>query len=301
MATIHVARAGANLGSFSLEEIQEGLRTGRFLPTDLAWQTGMTDWRPLSEVVAAAPATAAAAPGPSPGPTTPPPQFAPPVASAVTATSEPGSGLPWEHRQQLGLVKAFVDTVVLVLTKPAEAFALMKREGDLIEPAIYAAIGGSLGIIVSTLIRLPFHAMGGFMGNRDSAFSGMFGSGIGLIFGLILSPIIVTIGMFIGSGLIHLSLMLLGGAKKPYETTFRVCCFSFGSANVIAIVPFCGGLVASVYNIVLNCMGIARTHEIDTGKAVMAVLLPLVVCCVAAGLMGLVIGGSLMSIFSHAR
>jgi len=70
---------------------------------------------------------------------------------------------------------------------------------------------------------------------------------------------------------------------------------------VIAIVPFCGGLVASVYNIVLNCMGIARAHEIDTGKAVMAVLLPLVVCCVAAGLLGLVIGGSLMSIFSHAR
>ena len=298
MATIHVARAGANLGSFSLDEIQEGLRTGRFLPTDLAWQTGMTDWRPLSEVAAAAPAAAAAAP--APGPTTPPPQITPPVASAAAATADPGSGLPWEHRQQLGLVKAFVDTVILVLTKPAEAFTLMKREGDLIEPAIYAAIGGSLGIIVSTLIRLPFHAMG-FMGNRDSAFSGMFGSGIGLIFGLILSPILVTIGMFIGSGLIHLSLMLLGGAKKPYETTFRVVCFSFGSANVIAIVPFCGGLIASVYNIVLNCMGIARAHEIDTGKAVMAVLLPLVVCCVAAGLLGLVIGGSLMSIFSHAR
>jgi len=299
MATIHVARAGANLGSFSLDEIQEGLRTGRFLPTDLAWQTGMTDWRPLSEVAAAAPTAAAAAPGP--GPATPPPQFTPPVVSGATATAVPGTGLPWEHRQQLGLVKAFVDTVILVLTKPAEAFALMKREGDLIEPAIYAAIGGSLGIIVSTLIRLPFHAMGGFMGNRDSAFSGMFGSGIGLIFGLILSPILVTIGVFIGSGLIHLSLMLLGGAKKPYETTFRVVCFSFGSANVIAIVPFCGGLVASVYNIVLNCMGIARAHEIDTGKAVMAVLLPLVVCCVAAGLLGLVIGGSLMSIFSHAR
>src|SRR5437763_7339215 len=66
MATIHVARAGANLGSFSLDEIQEGLRTGRFLPTDLAWQTGMTDWRPLSEVAAAAPAAAAAAPAPGP-------------------------------------------------------------------------------------------------------------------------------------------------------------------------------------------------------------------------------------------
>jgi hypothetical protein len=296
MATINVARAGTNLGSFSLEEIREGLRTGRFLPTDLAWQTGMTDWRPLSEVVAAQPAAATAAPGSG---ATPPSQITPPVASGAS-TAAPGSGLPWEHRQQLGFVKAFFDTFVLVLTKPAEAFTAMKKEGDLIEPLIYAVIGGTLGIIVSTLIKLPFHAIG-FMGNRDSALFGMFGSGIGLFIGLILSPIWVAIGMFVGSGLIHLSLMLLGGAKKPFEATFRVVCFSFGSAHVLSIVPVCGSLVASVYNIVLDCMGIARTHEIDTGKAVMAVLLPLVVCCVAAGLMGLLIGGSLLSIFSHAR
>src|ERR1700731_561285 len=126
MATIHVARAGTNLGSFSLEEIREGLRTGRFLPTDLAWQTGMTDWRPLSEV-AAAPATAAT-PAPGAGGTPPPPPISPPVASGATATAAPGTGLPWEHRQQLGLVKAFCDTVMLVLSKPAEAFGIMKTE-----------------------------------------------------------------------------------------------------------------------------------------------------------------------------
>jgi hypothetical protein len=297
MATIHVARAGANLGSFSLEEIQEGLRTGRFLPTDLAWQTGMTDWRPLSEVVAAAPTAAAAAPGAG---GTPPPQFTPPVASVATATADPGSGLPWEHRQQLGFVKAFFDTMMLVLTKPVEAFGMMRREGGLVEPLIYAVIGGTAAKIVATLIFLPLHAIG-FMANRESGAIGMMGSGFGLIISLILWPLWLAIGMFVGSGLIHLSLMLLGGAKKPFEATFRVCCFATGSASPISIVPVCGGLIAGVYNIVLNCMGIARVHEIDTGKAVMAVLLPLLVCCVGLGLMGLLIGGSMMSIFSHVK
>jgi hypothetical protein len=298
MATIHVARAGANLGSFSLDEIREGLRTGRFLPTDLAWQTGMTDWRPLSEVVAAAPTAAAAAPGT--GGTPPPPQITAPVASGTTATAAPGSGLPWEHRQQLGLVKAFVDTVILVLSKPVEAFAMMKTEGGLVEPAIYAVIGGTFAKLVATLVFLPLHAIG-FMANRESAFLGGFGMGFGLIVNLVLWPLWVAIGMFIGSGLIHLSLMLLGGAKKPFETTYRVVCFAFGSTYLLSIIPVCGSFAAMIYNLVLDCMGIARTHEIDTGKAVMAVLLPCLVCCAIAGVFGLLIGGSLVSIFSHVK
>jgi len=297
MTTIHVARAGTNLGSFSLDEIREGLRTGRFLPTDLAWQTGMTDWRPLSEVAAAElPAAAVAGPG-SEGTT--PPQIAAAIASGATAAAA-GGGLPWEHRQQLGLVKAFVDTVALVLTKPVEAFAVMKTEGGLVEPAIYALIGGTIGIVVSTLISLPFQSMA-FMANRQSAFMGTFGMGIPWLLGLILAPLRVALLIFVGSGLIHLSLMLLSGARKPFEATFRVICFAFGSTSPISIIPLCGWFIAPIYNLVLDCMGIARAHEIDTGKAVMAVLLPLVVCCVLGGLLSLIIGGSLVTIFSHVK
>src|SRR5438552_9583448 len=120
MATIHVARDGANIGTFSVEEVREGLRTGRFLPTDMAWETGMADWRPLSQVMAEKPA--AATPAPDRAGTTPLP-ITPSVAPDATA-SAPGSGLPWERRQQLGFVKAFFDTVILVLTKPVEAFAM---------------------------------------------------------------------------------------------------------------------------------------------------------------------------------
>lgn len=296
MTTIHVARAGTNLGSFSLDEIREGLRTGRFLPTDLAWQTGMTDWRPLSEVAAAEPAAAAAAS--ETGGTTPP-QITAPIASGATAAAS-GSGLPWEHRQQLGFVKAFFDTIVLVLTKPVEAFAMMKTEGGLVEPLIFAVISGTAAKIVATLIFLPLHAIG-FMANRESAVLGFFGAGIGLIVNLILWPLWVAVGMFVWGGLVHLSLMLLGGAKKPFETTFRVICFAFGSTSPISIVPVCGGLISLVYNLVLDCMGVARSHEIDTGKAVMAVLLPVLVCCVAGGLMSLIIGGSMLTIFSHVK
>ncbi len=41
MAMIHVARDGAKIGEFSRDEVREGLRTGKFLPTDMAWEEGM--------------------------------------------------------------------------------------------------------------------------------------------------------------------------------------------------------------------------------------------------------------------
>src|SRR5207247_8285577 len=59
--------------------------------------------------------------------------------------------LPWEHRRERGFVNAFIETLAMVLTRPAEAFSVMKREGGLGEPLIYALIGGCLGGLVSFL------------------------------------------------------------------------------------------------------------------------------------------------------
>lgn len=46
---IHVARQSSQLGVFSAEEVALGLANGRFLPTDLAWRSGMPTWKALSE------------------------------------------------------------------------------------------------------------------------------------------------------------------------------------------------------------------------------------------------------------
>jgi hypothetical protein len=291
MATIHVARDGANIGTFSSEEVREGLRTGRFLPTDMAWQEGMPDWRPLAQVVPEKPAAAASASGAT-------------ETSAVSVSAAgsgaagiSGSGLPWEHRQELGLVKAFFDTVIMLLTKPAEAFGMMKTEGGLMDPLFFALIGGCAGMLVAFLFQLVFQSMG-FMINRNSGIMGM-GMGIWIFFGLIAMPVMFVCWLFIWSGILHLCLMMLGGAKKPFETTFRVVCFSSGSAYLFAIVPVCGRVVAPIYNIVLQCMGVARAHETDTGKAVMAVLLPVIVCCGGVLLLAFLFGAGVLSQLSH--
>jgi len=280
MATIHIGRGGTNLGTFSMEEVQEGLRTGRFLATDLAWETGMTDWQPLGQIMAAK----------SAGMVVP---LAPPLPGGAAIAR---GGLPWEHRAQLGFFKAFFDTFTLVLTRPDTAFVLMKTEGDLVSPLLFALIGGSIGMIATVFFQMTLHSVG-FLADRQNAMFGMPFVGLWAIFYIIFIPVFVALGMFIASGILHLCLMIVGGAKKTFETTFRVVCFSYGSTSLLCIIPFCGGIVAAIWNIVLHCIGLARSHETDTGTAVMAVLLPIILCCGCAILMSVLFTAGLMSLF----
>jgi hypothetical protein len=270
MATFHINRSGTNLGTFSEDEVREGLRSGNFAGTDLGWREGMSTWQPLAQISEFAQETG---PGGAPSPQS---QFT--GANATTATIAPRSGLPWDDRQQRGILRAFFDTLVMVLTNPAEAFTAMNREGGFGEPLIYAIIGGSVGGVIYFLYNFLLGSAHIF-GSHENPMMQMMGGGIRQLFFIILVPFFIAIETFISSAVFHLCLMIVGGAKQPFETTFRVVCFAGGSANPLLIIPFCGGLIGAIWKIVLYCFGFARAHETDTGRAVLAVVLPLIVCC----------------------
>ena len=276
MAMIHVNRGATSLGAFSEEEVRDGLRTGRFVLTDIGWREGMANWQPLSQF----PELGAAPPA------------APPAQTGASPTSEaaaPRSGLPWEHRQERGFFNAFVETLIMVLTKPGEAFTAMKREGGLGEPLLYAIIGGGLGVIVWFIFSLALNSFG-LLNPRETGFGPMVGMSVSFVV-LVGRLVAVAVAPFIFGGLVHLSLMLVGGANKAFETTFRVISFSQGSTAPLQLVPCCGGLVALVWCLVANCIGVARAHEIDTGRATLAVLLPVIVCCGGGTLLLFAFGG----------
>src|SRR5205823_12855691 len=153
----------------------------------------------------------------------------------------------------------------------------MSGEGGLGDPFLYAVIGAGIGCMVSFLFSIGFQSLGWF-GGRHNAFAAMIGMGLGSILFVILVPLFVVIGLFIGSAILHVCLMIVGGAKQSFETTFRVVAFSQGSTGPLQMIPVCGGVIAAVWAIIINCIGLARAHEIETGRAVLAVLLPLILC-----------------------
>src|SRR3954453_14874899 len=108
MAMIHVTRGATNLGLFSENQIRQGLSAGRFVPTDIGWREGMATWQPLSQFPEFGGAAAPAVPPVQPGAT--------PTSTIVGGRP----GLPWEHRQERGFFNAFIETLAMVLTRPAE-------------------------------------------------------------------------------------------------------------------------------------------------------------------------------------
>jgi hypothetical protein len=303
MAMIHVSRGATSLGAFPEEEVREGLRTGRFVSTDLGWREGMPSWKPLSDF----PDLAGVAPRPAeaPPPQAPAPSMIAPVPGSTIGASVARAGLPWEHREELGFVNAFVQTVGIVLTRPSEAFTIMRTEGGLGDPLLFGVIGGSIGAIVWILVSATLHSLGWFAAaSQQSSLENLMGAsltGTMLAFRIILTPILIVIGLFVWTALVHICLMLLGGANKTFETTFRALSFAYGATALLAVIPCCGGLIALIWGLIADCIGMSRSHETDTGRAVMAVILPLIVCCGGIFLLCLVLGVGIGALMQHAN
>ncbi|RKZ31878.1 hypothetical protein DRQ36_00615 [bacterium] len=200
--------------------------------------------------------------------------------------------IPWEKQQELGFWTALIETVKEVLTGPSEFFARMPLSGGFGSPLIYAIILGTVGAILGQIWGILLNLIGfsaqGMLGIQPDVGSFAAGtiSGIaGAIIGIIIAPIGVAIGSFVWAGIYHLMLMIVGGANEDYEATFRVVAFS-QSVQVLQVVPIIGGPVASIWALVLHVKGLSEAHDISQGKALLAILLPIIVCCCfAAGLL----------------
>jgi len=302
-------------------ELDALIAAGTITEDTLVWREGMSDWTALR--IARPPGQGAPPPGPgqeapagwirctATGRYFPPeeivyldgkPYSAAAKAGVLQGVMQGGSlpdegdlnrgGPPWENRQQLGIPKAAWETVKAVLFNPFETFDNMKRTGGLDNPLLYMIITASLGtvcgMIWNWLGQMMFQSFLPTNTHQSTfAFQSAIGGGMILV-ALILAPIGSAIAAFCGSGILHLSLMICGGAKQPFETTFRAYCYTVGSIYTLQIIPFqvipivgplIGGSVVWVWALVTKCISFARTHEIGTGRAVLAVLLPSILCC----------------------
>ncbi|HKC13692.1 MAG TPA: YIP1 family protein [Vicinamibacteria bacterium] len=215
-------------------------------------------------------------------------------------------GTPWERRAQIGFVNALIDTTRGVLTGPTAFFRSMPVMGGIGAPLGYGVIVGYIGLVAQALYQAIFRSvlgsgLGSLAGRPEwERLATTLQSGLGLVIQVILGPAILTVGLFLSAGIVHLMLMLLGGARRNFEATFRVACYAEAPA-LFALLPFCGGIVGVVYRLVLYIIGLAEAHQIGKGTSAAAVLLPiLLVCCCCAAAIAISVGG-LAALVSRAR
>ena len=177
---------------------------------------------------------------------------------------------PWESGE--GFIGAFFQTTREVLFSPTQFFKKVSATRGYWAPLIYGVICGVIGgcgailwqwLFASQFLPVQISSMIPFL----SFFLTIF---------LIALPFVIAFSLLIGSAITHLCLMIVGGNKKGFESTFRALSYSY-SGNLFGVIPFIGSTIGGIYSLILIIFGVRECHGISTGKAVLAVLLPLIV------------------------
>jgi len=187
---------------------------------------------------------------------------------------------PWESGE--GFIWGFLRTARESLFYPTRFFKKTAAGEGYWSAFIYAMITGIIGF-------------GGTILSQSFLFSQWFpirplptlSYTIYFIIITIILPFMVVLTLLIGSGVTHLCLMIVGGNKKGFQSTFRAVSYSF-SGYLFGIIPLIGSTIGGIYTLILTIFGVREGHGISTGKAVLAVLLPIIV------IVGLAILGAIL-------
>ncbi len=197
---------------------------------------------------------------------------------------------PWERRGEIGMVQAIVDTTKGVMLQPKTFFQSIHPTGDHGASLGYGVLVGSVWGILSQLIGLGINLT--LFASVAQGQENMLGIGtnvgVTLLFALAM-PLFVTIGMYIGSGLMHLGLLMCGGNRNGFEATFRTVCYS-QSVQILAVVPIVGGAIAGLWMIIVEIIGLMSMHRTSGGKAAFAVLWVLFLGCGLGIILAVVVG-----------
>jgi hypothetical protein len=248
-----------------------------------------------------------------------PPQAGPALPGGGSAPSSPpgwlplpagapaGPGIAWDRRERIGFFAALVETTRQVLTGPGAFFRAMPVAGGLGSPLLYAVVIGWVGLAAAAFYQAIFQSVVGpsWVGlgadrPEIAALLGWVEGWAGFVAQVLFGGVFVVIGLFVAAGILHLVLMLLGGARRDFEATFRVVSFS-QATSILFLVPFCGQLVGGLWCLVLYILGLAEAHRIGHGKAAAAVLLPIALCCCCCAALAFLFAGAIASLAGQVQ
>ncbi len=198
---------------------------------------------------------------------------------------------PWAKRAETGVFSAFVETTKKIFVQPAAFFKTLERNGNLKDDLLFAAIMGTIPSVIIFLFFLVF-SLEGLEELRDLyiSLSGVEFQSIGM--GLIITvttPLQVIVSLFIFGGLIHIFLRLFGWRRAALPGTIRALSYST-TAGLAGIFPLVGGLIGTIWGLILQTIGIKTIHKLTAGKAFLAIISPLLAIILLVAVSVVVIG-----------
>ncbi len=172
-------------------------------------------------------------------------------------------------------VNSFVDVVRRVVFEPASFFAGLPRQGNFLNPLVFALICIEISVILVgllTFIDVPGGITWLFGARGNQGFLAFLG-------GLVIAPLAGALGIFLTALVTHLLVVLVvGSGHSGFGATFRIVAYS-SVTSLVGWIPFIGWL-ASLYRLYLATVGIREMHATTTGRALLVVLLPAILILV---------------------
>ena len=253
---IHIARDGSALGVFPEQEVREGLASGRFVASDLAWRPGMATWSPLGDW----------------------PEFSGLASPGMPTRPLDGVMPALERGPSFG---AFFATLRDVILNPFRTFdALPRGEFGRVIGFQYAAsipawICGSIiwtGLVAVMASVAPSGELEEF---RQLGAGGPFAVGAVMCLGLGCVLVLMPLFAFIGAGVIHL-LLLPWSPAGGFAQTYRAYGYVNGAFLFFGFIP-CVNYISGVWSFVSTIIALSRVHRIAWWKVLVSLVLPICV------------------------
>jgi hypothetical protein len=205
------------------------------------------------------------------------------------------SALPWDQRDQLGLMRAWFQTCTKLLIEPTQTLASTAKDGTIGSSLLFSMLCTTAGVLTTLMLCVPAYGSI-FIGAMKVSEQSGGGSnapaiGIGLAVGIALFLMYFAmalggqaVSLFVFGGVEHLVLHLLGERELGgYTVTVRA--HALGLAPfVLGLIPVCGPVVMGMWSLVLRCITLMQLQKVSAGKAVAAVLGPMLLLCGCIGL-----------------
>ena len=204
------------------------------------------------------------------------------------------------------MMHGIVEKVRGFLMSPAESFR--KSRGDSVGAAfryfavllvgytvLSAIVAVSLGMYAFNDMIAQL-AQTGMVGAALAEALGNMGSFVAamMIFSVYLFFVIALFGIFLKGLALHVFVLLFGGEKGP-EQTLKTTMYATTPYFLLGWIPYVS-IIGAIWYLVLLIIGIRETQEIDTGKAVLVVLVPIILILILA-LLGAIVIAALMQGF----
>lgn len=165
----------------------------------------------------------------------------------------------WERRHEIGLAPAWLRTVIEVGVAPSETFQELPEEEDYAGPLIYALVTGMIGMFAFVSCQ-AWHIASLPLSDAEHLLN------IAVrVFALTVAPLFQVLNVVLPAGACHLSLVLMHGARHRRAVTFRVICYSYGTALLFLLYPPVG-----ILYLVSGIIGIRRVHKTSLAQNMIA-------------------------------